>query len=121
VFSTIEKLEFIRYARRQGYEIYTTYVTTNSPEINIARVKERVKHGGHDVPQDKIISRYEKSMALMSEVFYESDTVEFYDNSGTSPVYIAKKSPHDELLIFEELPEWFNKYIVSKIDIALEN
>jgi predicted ABC-type ATPase len=114
VLSTASKLDFICYAKRQGYKIHVVYITTSSPEINIARVKDRVKHGGHDVPRDKIISRYEKSMQLMYDVVSEADTAEFYDNSGTYPVFVAEKIENKNLRVAKNPPEWFRKYIISK-------
>jgi predicted ABC-type ATPase len=114
VLSTVSKLEFIRHAKRQGYKIHVVYITTSSPEINIARVKDRVKHGGHDVPHDKIISRYEKSMQLMFDVVSESDTAEFYDNSGFEPLFIAEKTENNTLRVAQNPPEWFKKYFITK-------
>jgi predicted ABC-type ATPase len=115
VLSNPEKLDFIRYAKRQGYLIFTTYVTTASTEINIARVKERVKQGGHDVPTDKIISRYERSMELMFDVIGESDMVEIFDNSGEKPICVAASTLGGNLLINENPPDWVRKYIISKV------
>jgi predicted ABC-type ATPase len=113
VLSTPDKLEFIRYAKRQGYKIYTEYVSTNSPEINIARVKERVKHGGHDVPTDKIISRYERCMQLMFDVICESDNAYLTDNSGDSPLLAAQW--RDGKIFIENHTDWLEKYLISKI------
>ncbi|MDR0944052.1 MAG: hypothetical protein LBM41_05920 [Ruminococcus sp.] len=114
VLSTASKLDFIHYAKRQGYKIHVVYITTSSPEINIARVRDRVLHGGHDVPREKIISRYEKSMQLMFDVVSESDTAEFYDNSGSQPVFIAEKIENKNLRVAENPPDWFKKYMISK-------
>jgi predicted ABC-type ATPase len=115
VLSTPEKLDFIRYAKRQGYSVFTIYVSTESPEINIERVKERVLHGGHDVPRDKIISRYEKSMELMYDVACESDVTEFFDNSGEKHIYVGVLSVAWIMAAdLEKTPKWFDKYVISK-------
>jgi predicted ABC-type ATPase len=116
VLSTEEKLGFIRYAKRQGYKIHTIYITTKTPEINIERVKQRVLQGGHDVPVDKIISRYEKSMQLMFDVIGESDTVEFFDNSGTEPIWIGIKI-NNGISNMINPPEWFKEYVIDKFNI----
>jgi predicted ABC-type ATPase len=115
VLSTASKLDFIRYAKRQGYKIHTVYITTNSPEINIARVRNRVLHGGHDVPREKIMSRYEKTMQLMFDVVSESDTAEFYDNSDNEPFRVAAKDEDGELDYINNPPDWFKKYLINKI------
>ncbi len=60
VMSHPDKIEFLRRTQEQDYRTYLYYVATESPEINISRVRHRVKMGGHPVPEDKIISRYHK-------------------------------------------------------------
>ena len=46
-------------AKEKGYFVRCYYVLTADPAINVLRVKSRVAAGGHDVPEDKIISRYD--------------------------------------------------------------
>ena len=46
---------------------------TADPQINISRVAHRVKNGGHDVPKDKIISRYHKSLDNISAMLKIAD------------------------------------------------
>ncbi len=41
---------------------------TADPMINIQRVRSRMLSGGHDVPKDKIIARYDKCLALVSDI-----------------------------------------------------
>jgi predicted ABC-type ATPase len=112
VLSTTSKRDFIKYAKQQGYKIVTIYVTTADPNINVERVQLRVSQGGHDVPRDKIFSRYEKSLDLMYEVACESDLTFFFDNSGSAPTIVASKIGS---VIFSNNPcDWFGKYIITK-------
>ena len=57
--STDRNLTFLSEAKRAGYRIYAVFVLTNDSRINVRRVKERVLAGGHDVPEEKIVSRTE--------------------------------------------------------------
>ncbi len=61
VLSTDRNLNLLKRARENGYFIRGIYVLTASSEINIARVKVREASGGYGVPEDKIISRYDKA------------------------------------------------------------
>ena len=54
------------------------------------RVKSRAALGGHDVPEDKIVSRYEKCMNLLPELLKVCDIMHIYDNT-TIPFRIFKK------------------------------
>ncbi len=92
VMSTPGKVEMLREAKRKGYHIHLEYITTQNPAINVARVRNRVRDGGHDVPEGKIVSRYERSMRLLPEAARIADVVSIYDNSSTKPVLIAEKT-----------------------------
>ena len=86
VFSANEKVEFVKQAKSEGYFIRFFYVCTNSPEINISRITKRYLNGGHEVPISKIISRYYKSLANVSQIIPFVDRVYIYDNSVENAV-----------------------------------
>ena len=113
VLSRPDKLDFINYAKFHGYYVHVVYVTTHNSEINISRVKIRVEQGGHDVPKDKIISRYEKSMELMFDVICAAHAADVYDNSGIEPEVVAGKRS-GVFIIRTNPPEWLKKYLLSK-------
>ena len=50
VFSTDEKVDFVRRSMAGGYFTRLFYVGTDDPAINAARIADRVLEGGHDVP-----------------------------------------------------------------------
>ena len=90
VLSTDRNLELLRDAKAQGYEIHAVFVLTNDPEINVRRVQSRVKAGGHDVPVEKIISRYERSLRNLSQLVRIADHTRIIDNSGEKPHLICE-------------------------------
>lgn len=81
VFSSQEKLSFLKKAKESGFFIRFFFVNTNSPTINAYRVAKRVLEGGHDVPIPKIISRYLKSISNGLQAAKFVDRAYFYDNS----------------------------------------
>jgi len=82
VFSHSSKLELMKSAIKAGYKVYLYFVSTESPEINKYRVKKiRVEEGGHDVPEDKIESRYYRSLSFLYEAAQLSYHTFFFDNS----------------------------------------
>ncbi len=54
VMSHESKVNFLAKARSQGYKTYLYFITTDSAELNVERVKQRVARGGHDVLPEKI-------------------------------------------------------------------
>ena len=51
------KGELLKLSKSLGYRNYLYYISTSDPSINVSRVNNRVSFKGHDVPEDKIISR----------------------------------------------------------------
>ena len=81
VLSASDKINFIQRAKEQNYFIRLFFIGTDNPQINALRIAQRVMQGGHDVPIQKIISRYYKSIAnciLLSKIV---DRLYVYDNS----------------------------------------
>lgn len=112
VFSTKEKLEFLKYVKSKGYLLEAIYVTTKDPSINIKRVEFRASTGGHAVPKDKIISRYKSSMSFLPDIIEIADNVQVYDNSDDKPLLIFSKINEKLYLLNKEYRNtWVNKYI----------
>ena len=81
VLSTPGKVEFMRRAKQAGFFVRLVYVATDSPEINVMRVAWRTARGGHDVPEDKIVKRYARSLNLAVDAARVADRAYFVDNS----------------------------------------
>ena len=111
VLSTKRNIELLHRAKASGYFIRCYYILTADPQINAARVLSRVSAGGHDVPIDKIFSRYEKALNLVREVVPLCDVCHIYDNSGDAPYRIFKKRK-------EQYYYCTLKYLWLKQDIA---
>ncbi len=81
VLSSDGKVDFLKRAKEEGYFIRMFFICTQNPTINAARIAKRVMEGGHDVPIQKIISRYEKAIVNAIRVARFVDRAYFYDNS----------------------------------------
>ena len=90
VLSTDRNLDLLRQAKAEGYEICAVFVLTNDPGLNVERVRCRVRAGGHDVPVDKILSRYGKSLNNLSQLVRIADHTMVIDNSGDEPHMICE-------------------------------
>ena len=66
VESTLSGLSFRRVLKRlqdASYSIVIVYVFLETPEVCIARIRERVRKGGHDVPDGDVTRRFYRSIA----------------------------------------------------------
>lgn len=119
VMSSPDKVALLQKAQQHGYRTYLYYVATEEPEINISRVRYRVKMGGHPVPEDKIVSRYFRSLDLLREAIRHANRAYIFDNSGTELVFVAEITDGHALeLKTEKIPNWFKHAVLDKIGVA---
>lgn len=108
VMSSPDKIDFMREAQAHGYRTYLYFVATDDPAINIARVKQRVRQGGHDVPEDRIRDRYRRSIGLLDQACAVSSRAYVFDNSGEAHELLAEISDGEEMTLHAPaLPAWF--------------
>ncbi len=82
--------KFIETAKMDGYKIVFLYVYLANVDQNVARVRQRVALGGHDVPEATIRRRYRKSLLNFEPVSQKSDQWELYYNGGTTCELLAR-------------------------------
>ncbi len=115
VMSSTDKVELLRKAQARGYRTYLYYVATEDPAINISRVRYRVKMGGHSVPEDKIISRYERSLELLMQAVHYSNRSYIFDNSTHEYIWFAEITDGKLLeLKTDQFPAWFKNSVGNK-------
>jgi predicted ABC-type ATPase len=116
VMSSPDKIELLRKAQSMGYRTYLYYIAIEDPVINISRVRRRVRTGGHSVPEDKIVSRYRRSLKLLIEAVRCTNRAYIFDNSGEKQAWIVEITEGKELeKKTEHIPRWVNKWILEKI------
>jgi predicted ABC-type ATPase len=134
VFSHASKLALMARAQKAGYKVYLYFIATNSPEINVDRVRIRVDSGGHNVPRTKIIDRYGKSLAKLLPAIELCYHAFIFDNStafegGTGePLMFAEMKQTSTGLNWawdtQRIPDWFIRaYLIASgeavyLDIA---
>ncbi len=82
----------IQRLRANGYRFSLYYVWVPSPDLSIERVAERVRGGGHDIPEDVIRRRYKSGLENFFNIYQPiADRWRMYDNSDFgNPVIIAR-------------------------------
>ncbi len=72
----------VRRLRESGYEFHLLFFWLNSPDLNIERVAERVRSGGHNIPEEVIRRRYVAGLKNFFSLYMPlADTWGAYDNS----------------------------------------
>lgn len=122
VMSHRAKIDFLLQAQRVGYRTYLYFIATDDPAINISRVRTRVKLGGHDVPEDKIVERYYRSLDLLFDAIHYTNRAYIFDNSIDSASgkesWLAEITDSNRLeLKTSQIPAWFKRSVLDKITV----
>lgn len=114
VFETVfsdpvgDKVAFLEEAAEAGFVVVLCYIGLSDPDQSAERVAMRVSQGGHDVPDDKLKSKYSRTLANLRAAIGRLPQVLIYDNSDLSvpyrqvAVFHRGRSRHLE----EPIPEW---------------
>ncbi len=90
-----DKLAFLKDAAAQGYAVVLCFIGISGPEVSEERVAMRVSQGGHDVPSDKLLSRYPRTLANLQAAILELPHVWIFDNGDL-------RMPFRKVAVFEQ-------------------
>lgn len=115
------KVEFMARAKDLGYCVTLLFVSTEDPDINIRRIQARVKQGGHDVPSDKVRTRYYRTLGLLKDYFEVADTAFVWDNSreaetsSDNAMRELVRKTEDGIVIAPAAADvsWVNEYLIK--------
>ncbi|HEY2468946.1 MAG TPA: zeta toxin family protein [Terracidiphilus sp.] len=86
VFETVfsdpvgDKLSFLTDAAAAGYTVLLCFIGTSGSEVSEERVAMRVSQGGHDVPAEKLVTRYPRILKNLREALRILPHVWVFDN-----------------------------------------
>jgi predicted ABC-type ATPase len=101
--------------RASGYSFVLLYLWLPDSEMAITRVLERVRQGGHNVPEDTIRRRYRRGLVNFFTLYQGiADEWHFYDNSvAKRPCLLASGSGTEEEIFFPDVWEQIKKGITD--------
>lgn len=90
--TTLSGLGYLRHIRewqRAGYRVKLIFLQLDSAEEAVARVAQRVRQGGHDIPEAVIRRRFEAGRANLEHLYAPLvDAWALYDNAGPAPLLL---------------------------------
>lgn len=98
---------WIAVLRSQGYEFALLFLWLPSPEHAVARVAERVRLGGHDVPETVVRRRYAAGLRNFFELYQPlTDMWRCYDNSRSSEPHLMAAGNGRIITEVADSPRW---------------
>lgn len=93
--------------KRNGYHAHLLFLRLESADLAVSRVVERVRLGGHDVPENVIRRRYEKGLRNFFGLYMPlADTWQLFDNSGAAGPYLLAAGEGATVRFTGNATEW---------------
>ena len=93
-------------ARAAGYKVTLVFLGLDDALIALARVRERVAQGGHDVPAPTVLARYAKSLANLPAALALTDRAFILDNTGPRHRLLLALEDGQARSVSRQLPTW---------------
>jgi predicted ABC-type ATPase len=122
VFETVfsdpvgEKMTFLLEAAAAGYTVVLCFIGISGPDVSEQRVAMRVTQGGHDVPTEKLVARFSRTMSNLRAAIRDIPAVWIFDNDDL-------RTPFRLSVVFEggrpvkvnqPVPEWLQPHLSKK-------
>lgn len=126
--STIPRL--LVEAAEKGIKVYIWYAGLATPELHIARVRARVRGGGHDISEKDIRRRFEHSRLNLIQLLPALTALRVYDNSADADP-AAGKAPAPKLVLHMQngkilnpadlprAPDWAKPIVAAAMKLSL--
>lgn len=120
----------LKKALREGFEVRIWYVGLESAALHVARVRSRVKKGGHDIPEDKIRQRYDQSRLNLIQLLPKLTELLLYDNSENADPTNGQ-APEPKLILHKQqgkisescdlrsVPEWAKPIVAAALRLEI--
>ncbi len=121
VFETVfsdpvgDKLSFLRDAAASGYTVVLCFIGIDGPDTSEERVAMRVSQGGHDVPSDRLASRYPRTLDNLRAAITDLPHVWVFDNQDLARPFrkLAVFQDGQQIFLARRLPPWFARIVAS--------
>ena len=108
-----DKLAFFQNAAAIGFTVVLFFIGISSPNISNERVVFRRLKGGHDVPPDKLIARFPRTLENLRRSIRELPFVLIYDNDDLNDPYrqVAVFEAGHAVELADDLPVWLQEML----------
>ncbi len=107
-------MALLKSALAKGYTVVLCFIGLDGPAVSEERVAMRVPQGGHDVPSEKLVARYPRTLRNLARAIRELPNVIVHDNSDLA-------RPFRRVAVFEQgravpgdedRPKWMEKALL---------
>jgi len=119
VFETVfsdpvgDKLTFLKEAAADGYAVVLCFIGISGPAVSEERVAMRVSQGGHDVPAEKLVARFPRTLANLKTAIRDLPQVWIFDNDNLRTPFrqVAVFENGQQVTLNEPVPDWLRPFL----------
>ena len=101
--ATRSYVKLIKQAQKRGYFVTLLFFALSTPEQAVARVAKRVAMGGHNIPTEVILRRYEAGLSNLFQLYMPVvDSWSLYDNSDCPAVHLASGLGKGKVVVYDK-------------------
>ena len=103
-----DKLGFLKQAAQSEYAVVLCFVGIAGPETSEQRVAMRISQGGHDVPPEKLVERFPRTLTNLAAAIRELPCVLVFDNDDLKTPFrhVAVYTNGQAVQLKEPVPSW---------------
>jgi len=95
-------IKLFKSLKKKGYKIHVFFLWIPDADLAISRIKTRVAQGGHDVPVQDVLRRFNRSVWNFFKLYQSlADSWMLFDNAGVIPILIAERK-NSKIKIIDE-------------------
>lgn len=92
-------MNLVKEAQKKGYNVTILFFWLSSPDLAVFRVKNRVKEGGHNIPEDVILRRYERGLYNFFNLYLPVVNNWFLINNSGAPYEVIAEGFDHEIVV----------------------
>jgi predicted ABC-type ATPase len=115
------ELRVIAEARATGYKVTLVFVGLEDSLTSVARVRERVAQGGHNVPTPIVLRRFDKSLANLPTAIGLADRCFILDNTRSRHRLLITIDEGRARHLSRRLPDWAKTALPETVRAATQN
>jgi predicted ABC-type ATPase len=108
-----DKLGFLKQAAELGYAVVLCFVGIAGAATSEQRVAMRVSQGGHDVPPEKLVQRFPRTLSNLAAAIRDLPCVLIFDNDDLKVPFrhVATYASGQTVQLNEPVPSWLKSLL----------
>jgi len=127
--------ELLERAAGEGVAVHVWFAGLENVDLHVERVRQRVARGGHDIPHEKIVERYDAGRKNLVRLLPSLASLRVYDNSaeadparGLAPaprllLHCVERqimAPTKLRSLLADTPQWAKPIVAAALDLHLK-